>query len=315
VAQSAGLRFSIECIGEQMATTRPRQSVRAEEPHVDPDSLAKAQAMAEAVRAELVDLESTVTVDDLMASRRARTWPPYPMKAAETRQLANRIAGLAAVGQTEAAHALLAPILAERTPFRDLDRIGAAVGAGPLPAVNLFLERTAAEGTMGGWVVIAGALGRQLDRDLAGAFDRCRQYVIAANAWYATDILGERVPGPALVSHFEPALSFLSPWREDPDRWVRRTLGVAVHFWAKRARGRSELRQQAGALLEFLDPLFEERDTDAIKGVGWGLKTLGRHYPDLVEPWLDRQLGLGRQPRALMLRKARTYLAGRQSSG
>ena len=34
--------------------------------------------------------------------------------------------------------------------------------------------------------------------------------------------------------------------------------------------------------------MFEEWEMDAVKGVGWGLKTLGKHYPDLVADWLVR---------------------------
>jgi hypothetical protein len=49
---------------------------------------------------------------------------------------------------------------------------------------------------------------------------------------------------------------------------------------------------------------------DAVKGVGWGLKTLGRYYPDLVAEWLPRQVI--RRHRALMLRKALTYLSDEQ---
>ena len=102
----------------------------------------------------------------------------------------------------------------------------------------------------------------------------------------------------------------LRPWRTDANRWVRRTVGVAVHFWAKRSRGTPELTPQAETLLEFLTPLFGEWEMDAVKGVGWGLKTLGRHYPDLVASWLERQLQQGHRHRALMLRKARTFLPG-----
>jgi len=189
-----------------------------------------------------------------------------------------------------------------------LGRIGEAIGAGLLEAVNVFLEHVAADKTEGGWVVIASALGAQLDRDPAGAFARCREYIIAADVWYATDILGERVPGPALVADLQPALDLLAPWREDDNRWVRRTVGVAVHFWAKRSRGQHAA--QAEALLAFLEPMFGERDMDAVKGVGWGLKMLGRHYPDLVADWLARQVG--RPHRALMLRKALTYLTDKQ---
>jgi len=230
------------------------------------------------------------------------------MKTQEAKELGERIAVLVQAGQIAQAYALLSPVLAERTPFSLLGRIGEAIGAGLLEAVNVFLEHVAADKTEGGWVVIASALGGQLDRDPAGAFARCREYIIAADVWYATDILGERVPGPALVANFQPALDLLAPWREDDNRWVRRMVGVAVHFWAKRSRG--EFASQAEALLAFLEPMFGEWDVDAVKGVGWGLKTMGRHYPDLVADWLAQQVG--RRHQALMLRKALTYLSDEQ---
>jgi len=211
------------------------------------------------------------------------------------------------------AYSLLAPVLAERTPFPILGRIGEVIGAGPLEAVPPFLEQIAAEKTEGGWVVIASALGAQLDRDFSGAFARCRNYIIVADVWYAADILGERVPGPALVMDFRPALDMLTPWREDTNRWVRRTVGIAVHFWAKRSRGAPHYLRQAKVLLAFLEPMFSEWDMDAVKGVGWGLKTLGRHYPDLVADWLAQQVNRRqRRHRALMLRKALTYLSDEQ---
>ena len=249
------------------------------------------------------------------------------MKTREARELGERIAGLVQAGQLTQAYALLAPVLAERTPFRLLDRIGEAVGAEPLQAacpelalsavegqdrrVNAFLECIAADKTEGGWVVIGCALGQQLGRDPAGAFTRCREHIIAADVWYAADILGERVPGPALVADLQSALDLLVPWREDANRWVRRTVGVAVHFWAKRSRG--EHAAEAKGLLAFLEPMFEEWEMDAVKGVGWGLKTLGRHYPDLVADWVAQQVvQRQRRHRALMLRKALTYLSDEQ---
>ena len=235
------------------------------------------------------------------------------MKAHAARDLGQRIAAHVQAGQMFAAYALLAPVLAERTPFLMLGYIGEAVGAGPLKVVNRFLERVAAARTEGGWVVIGSALGQQLERDLTGALSRCHSFIIAGDVWYATDILGERVPGPALIAHWPPALDLLAPWRQDANRWVRRTVGVAVHFWAKRSRGAPEYVSQAKELLALLEPMFEEQDEEAIKGVGWGLKTLGKYYPDLLTDWLARQLvHRQRRPRALMLRKALTYLPARQ---
>ncbi len=211
-------------------------------------------------------------------------------------------------GETEQAYALLAPVLGERTPFRLLDRIGAPIGAAPLRQVNRFLDRVAAERTQGGWVVIASALHQQAARDLAGAFARCRNYILAADIWYATDTLGERVPGPALVADLLRALRLLAPWRQDENRWVRRTVGVAVHYWAKRSHGAPEQIPHARKLLDLLEPMFEERDLDTVKGVGWGLKTMGRYYPALATEWLEKVVKKRRAYRALMLNKALTYL-------
>jgi len=232
------------------------------------------------------------------------------VKAGQARQLGARIAALVQAGEIVRAYDLLAPVLAGRTPFNVLGRIGEIVGAGPLDYVNSFWDLIATDRTEGGWAVIGSGLGAQMERDLAGAFARSRDFIFAGDVWYAADILGERVPGPALVSRFQPALELLAPWRADGNAWVRRAVGVAVHFWAKRSRGAAEQAARAQQLLVFLEPMFEEWDMDAVKGVGWGLKTLGRYYPDLVADWLPRQVT--RRHRALMLRKAITYLPDEQ---
>ena len=44
-----------------------------------------------------------------------------------------------------------------------------------------------------------------------------------------------------------------------------------------------------------------------VKGVGWGLKTIGKHQPKLVEEYLQETLESKRISK-LMLRKATTYL-------
>jgi 3-methyladenine DNA glycosylase AlkD len=235
------------------------------------------------------------------------------MKTQEARELGERIAALVQEGQIARAYEILSPVLARRTPFAMLRRIGAPAGAGPLEPVNAFLERIAAHKTEGGWVVIAGALKAQLDRDLAGPLARCRGFITVADVWYAADTLGEGVVGEALVARFQPALDLLAPWREDDDPWARRAAGTGVHFWAKRSRGAMEHATQAETLLAFLEPMFGEWDMIAVKGIGWGLKTLGRHYPDLVADWLAQRIVPGqRRHRALMLRKALTYLSDEQ---
>jgi len=235
------------------------------------------------------------------------------MKAREATEMGKRISALVEARRPRQAYTLLAPVLAQRTRFPLLGRIGASVGAGQLEAVNPFLARVAAAGTEGGWVVIGSALGQQLRRDAEGAFGRCRGFIVASDIWYGADILGERVPGPALETDFDRAISVLSPWREDANRWVRRAVGVSVHYWAKRSRGSKECASRAEAVLTFVEPMFEEWNMDAVKGIGWGLKTLGRYFPDLVTDWLMQQVVRERRRhRALMLRKAVTYLSEEQ---
>ena len=235
------------------------------------------------------------------------------MNTREARELGEQVAMLVRDQQPDNAYALLAPVLAQRTPFSMLRRIGDTIGAGPLEAVGDFLEHIAAAKTMGGWVVVASVLEQQLDRDLEGAFSRSREAIIAGDVWYAADTLGEGVPGRALVAHFHPALELLWQWREDPNRWVRRAVGTSVHFWAKRSRGEEQLVPQARALLDLLEPMFGEWEMDAVKGVGWGLKTLGKHYPSLVAEWLARDvIPCELRRRTLMLRKALTYLSDEQ---
>jgi 3-methyladenine DNA glycosylase AlkD len=200
-------------------------------------------------------------------------------------------------------------ILRERTPFRLLDLVGAALDAADANAVDELLQAIADQRSEGGWVVIASALRERLPRDLPGALEDSRKYIAKAAIWYGCDTLGERVPGPALAAQFRPALEILTDWRGDPDAWVRRALGVAGHFWAKRSRGLPGSEAQAQALLDFFSPMLEERNMDAAKGVGWALKTCGRYYPEVAQPWLEEQLLVrGRRPAAIVKRKALKFL-------
>jgi 3-methyladenine DNA glycosylase AlkD len=232
------------------------------------------------------------------------------VKTKDARGLGERIAALVGDGRIVEAYDLLSPVLAERTSFDMLRRIGEPVGACSQKQIDAFLDLIATDKTEGGWVLIQSVLAQMLDRDLAGAFVRCRDFIVAADVWYAADTLGEGVAGQALVRHFQPALKLLDPWREDDNPWVRRAVGTGVHFWAKRSRGAMELASQAKTLLAFLEPMWGEWDVIAVKGVGWGLKTLGRSYPDLMADWLPEQVD--RRHRALMLRKAMAGLSEEQ---
>ncbi len=228
------------------------------------------------------------------------------MNTKQARDIGSDIARSIQEGDLEAARNGLLPILNRRTPFRFLDIIGQSIGECGILSTRDFLDEIASMGTEGGWVVIGTALRQHLGEQLETTLERSRRYIIAADVWYGSDIIGERVPGPALVDLFQPGLKVLGPWRDDQNQWVRRSLGVAIHFWAKRSQ---EDPDGAAELLSFLESMFEEWNISAAKGIGWGLKTLGKHYPDLVARWLREQAVEGeRKHRAVVLRKAITYL-------
>jgi len=235
------------------------------------------------------------------------------MKTREALALGQAISTSIQAGQPDQAHALLAPILAKRTPFAMLRRIGAEISQLSLERIDPFLALLAKDKAEGAWPVISGVLAAQLEQDPSGSLQRSHAFILGADVWYAADTLGEWVVGQALVDNFQSTLDQIKPWREDTNPWIRRTVGTSIHYWAKRSRGSDELTQEAAALLSFLDPMFEEQEIKAVKGIGWGLKTLGKYYPELLSPWLAKQVVQRQRPhRALMLRKALTYLSEKQ---
>ena len=54
-------------------------------------------------------------------------------------------------------------------------------------------------------------------------------------------------------------------------------------------------------------PRICERDVRILKGIGWGFKTFGRYYPDLLVPYMKTQIG-SKRISAVIIRKCVTYL-------
>jgi 3-methyladenine DNA glycosylase AlkD len=234
------------------------------------------------------------------------------MNTQQATALGQEIAAFVAQGDIKRAVNHLAPTLASKTPFALLDRIGAQIGAGEIENTNVFMDELVQVNALGVWAILGSALTQQLERDFRGALKRTRAFIIRGDVWYACDGLGERVLGRAWVKHFDDTRSGISDWRFHENRWVRRSVGVGIHVWAKRSRGDEIHLAQAKQLFEFLAPLFCEREMDAVKGIGWALKTLGRFYPALATEWLSETVARESNYRALMLRKATTYLSKTQ---
>lgn len=210
--------------------------------------------------------------------------------------------------QAKAAADSLKPLLNTKCPFSKLDQLGNLIGNkakdDPTAFLNAF-DCIVESQAMGGFVVVGEALAELLATDFDVAMRKSREYIIKGATWYVCDIIGERSIGKATVKHFERTLPYLEGFLGDENKWVKRSAGVAVHFFAKRVRDNPI---KAKALLDVLAPHIEERQVDVVKGIGWGIKTMGRFYPDVAVPFLIEQLDAEKKFSKLMMRKALTYL-------
>ena len=100
-------------------------------------------------------------------------------------------------------------------------------------------------------------------------------------------------------------MPYLTEFLNDENNLVKRSVGVAMHFFSKRVLDEPDKTKR---LLTLVEPDMEAKQGDVIKGIGWGLKTIGRHHPDLLIQFLRKQIKLKKKISRVMLRKALTYI-------
>jgi 3-methyladenine DNA glycosylase AlkD len=210
---------------------------------------------------------------------------------------------------------VLKPILDEKCPFSRLDLLGKRIGqVGTeeyeklLAAFDEIIEYNA----MGSYVIVSQALVWFLPSHLEGVMRKSREYIIKGDTWYVCDIIGERSLGRAVVNHFDEILPWLERFLDDENRWVNRSAGVAIHFFSKRVVDKPEKTQK---LLHVLEPHITEKQIDVVKGIGWGLKTIGRYHPDLLVTFLTSQSENKGKISRLLIKKAVKYLEKEKKRG
>ena len=204
----------------------------------------------------------------------------------------------------------LLPVLNARTAFHMLDLIGREIGERILTHKSSYLDffdQLSGKKLMGGYVIIARALISLLPKDFKECFARAKRYIIEGDEWYVCDIFGERILGYAIIDHYDKALPLFRDFSRDDNHWVRRSVGVAAHYFAKNCREAERDNKKATEILELLAMQICERDIRIMKGIGWGLKTLGRYYPELLVPFMKKQIR-EKQISALIIRKSIMYL-------
>jgi 3-methyladenine DNA glycosylase AlkD len=202
---------------------------------------------------------------------------------------------------------VLNPVLDSKVPFTYLDEMGKILGSkGKNDYQKCFgvIDEIVASDKMGGYVIVGQALAQLLETQLEASIDKAKEAVIKGKTWYVCDIIGERVFGQALVDYFESAFSVLQKMTSAQEQEVRRSIGVGVHFFAKRRQKDVEGMKR---LLSLLSVLVEDKRVFVVKGVGWGLKTIGRYQPKLIEEYVQDVLKTKKVSK-LMLWKATKYL-------
>jgi 3-methyladenine DNA glycosylase AlkD len=204
----------------------------------------------------------------------------------------------------------LIPTLEKRTSFNMLDIIGEEIGKRVLTNKSKYLEffdLLSGKKLMGGYVVIAKALTVLLQDDCRECFEKVKRYMIEGDEWYVCDIFGERVLGSAIIDYYEKTRPLFQEFIYDDNHWVKRSVGVAAHLFAKKCRGNKRDDKKAAEIVELLTPQICERDIRILKGIGWGLKTLGRYYPELLVPYIKTQIS-SKRISAVIINKCVTYL-------
>ena len=202
---------------------------------------------------------------------------------------------------------VLNPVLDSKVPFPYLDEMGKILGTkGKQDHQRYFdeFDEIIEANKMGGYVIVGQALAQLLETQLKPSIYKAKEAVIKGKTWYVCDIIGERVFGQALVDHFEPAFRVIQKMTSTQEQEVKRSIGVGVHFFAKR---RPKDVDRMKHLLSMLTVMVEDKRVFVVKGVGWGLKTIGRHQPKLIEDYVQNVLKT-KNVSKLMLRKATKYL-------
>ena len=212
------------------------------------------------------------------------------------------------VDDKEAFWQVLNPVLDSKVSFPLLDEIGKQLGqAGRLDKNRYFVvfDSIIETDKMGGYVIVGQGLAQFFDDNLEASLLKAKEVITKGKTWYVCDIIGERVFGHALVGYFDEALTVLKQLTGDENQAVRRSLGVSVHFFAKRKpKDIESMRRLFGAVLL---PLVEDKRVFVVKGTGWGLKTIGRYQPELGLEFLEKILA-SKIVSKLMVRKATKYL-------
>ena len=125
-----------------------------------------------------------------------------------------------------------------------------------------------------------------------------------SHTWALIDDLAMNVVAP-MISGAPDAERIRSKWSEDDDFWVRRTAMLAL--LPRLRRGLTGWDEFAG----YADVMFGEEEFFIRKAIGWVLREVSKHSPDLVFEWMHPRVAMAS---SVTFREATKYLPEEQRS-
>ena len=125
-----------------------------------------------------------------------------------------------------------------------------------------------------------------------------------SHTWALIDDLAINVVAPMLLTT-PNAQQVRSMWSEDSDFWVRRTAMLAL--LPRLRRGLNGWDEFAG----YADAMLVESEFFIQKAIGWVLREVSKHSPDLVFEWMQPRVAMAS---SVTFREATKYLSEEQRS-
>lgn len=133
-------------------------------------------------------------------------------------------------------------------------------------------------------VIAAMVLQDTLRLDFYSSLQKAQEYILLGDAWYVCDIIGERVPGYALLKYPEETLPLLEKMSKDQKVWIVRSVVVAGHYAVK--KGLDKIYSER--LFQILLRCSEAKDFHVKKGIGWAAKTVAKFHPDIITKYQNQ---------------------------
>lgn len=138
--------------------------------------------------------------------------------------------------------------------------------------------------TEGGNVITGKILQFMLSKNPEESLQHTVKFLSAADVWYVSDIIGERVFGEGLIQMPDTMIEYVKTLSSHQSPWVVRACGAGMHYAIKKGIKQPYLFQFAEIILHHK----LEKNIQIRQGMGWAAKTLAKFHPEIIKQALPK---------------------------